>query len=151
MGEGAANKAAGNQGEGAAGPQIVYFSSATGNTKRFVERVGFPSKRIPLRRNDPEVEVTEPYVLFVPTYGGGNLKGAVPKQVIKFLNVKENRDLCRGVISSGNTNFGEAYCLAGNIVSQKLKVPHLYKYELLGTPTDVERVRTGLTKFWETL
>ena len=136
---------------GYGGPRIVYFSSATENTKRFVERVGFPAKRIPLRRGDNDIEVTEPYVLLVPTYGGGNVRGAVPKQVIKFLNVKENRDLCRGVVSSGNTNFGEAYCLAGDIVSKKVGVPHLYKYELLGTELDVTRVQTGLRKFWETL
>lgn len=132
-------------------PHIVYFSSATENTRRFVDKVGYSAQRIPLRRNDPEIEVTEPYVLVVPTYGGGNIRGAVPKQVIKFLNKEENRDLCRGVISSGNTNFGEAYCLAGNIISEKVGVPHLYKFELLGTPQDVTRVQEGLKKFWATL
>lgn len=90
------------------------------------------------------------YVLLVPTYGGGNLKGAVPKQVIKFLNDPHNRSLCRGVIASGNTNFGEAYCVAGDIIAAKLKVPFLYRYELLGTPTDVARVKEGLDTFWQT-
>lgn len=132
-------------------PQIVYFSSATENTRRFVERVGYPAQRIPLRRIDPDIEVTEPYVLVLPTYGGGNVRGAVPKQVIKFLNDEQNRNLCRGVISSGNMNFGEAYCLAGDIVSKKVGVPHLYKFELLGTPQDVDRVKEGLKKFWATI
>ncbi|MDD7466206.1 MAG: class Ib ribonucleoside-diphosphate reductase assembly flavoprotein NrdI [Actinomycetaceae bacterium] len=127
---------------------IVYFSSATGNTKRFVEKLGFPAKRIPLRRTDPAIEVNEPYVLIVPTYGGGNLNGAVPKQVITFLNDEHNRSLIRGVISSGNTNFGKYYCVAGDIVSAKCHVPHMYKFELLGTPTDVQKVREGLEEFW---
>ncbi len=130
---------------------IVYFSSATGNTKRFVEKVGMPAKRIPLRPTEDPLVVDEEYVLVVPSYGGGDTKKAVPKQVIKFLNNKHNRDLCRGVIPSGNINFGEAYCIAGDVISRKLGVPILYKYELLGTPTDVEKVRKGLEEFWANL
>ena len=99
---------------------VVYFSSATGNTRRFVEKLGLPAARIPLRPKDEPLRVREEYVLIVPTYGGGNIKGAVPKQVIKFLNNPENRALCRGVISSGNTNFGKAYCIAGDIIAAKL-------------------------------
>lgn len=45
-----------------------------------------------------------------------------------------------GVISSGNTNFGKAFCLAGDIIAAKLNVPHMYKFELLGTSEDVSRV-----------
>lgn len=129
--------------------RVVYFSSATNNTERFVEKLGFPADRIPLRRHDEPLEVDEEYVLIVPTYGGGNIKGAVPKQVIKFLNDEHNRSLIRGVISAGNTNFGEAYCLAGDIISAKCKVPHMYKFELLGTPQDVTRVKQGLEDFWK--
>mgnify|MGYP001787948190 CR=1 FL=1 len=129
---------------------VVYFSSATGNTRRFVEKLGLPAARIPLRPKDEPLRVREEYVLIVPTYGGGNIKGAVPKQVIKFLNDPHNRSLCRGVIASGNTNFGQAYCLAGDIIASKLGVPFLYRYELLGTPTDVARVKEGLEDFWQT-
>ena len=128
---------------------VVYFSSATGNTRRFVEKLGFPAARIPLLAKDEPLRVREEYVLIVPTYGGGNIKGAVPKQVIKFLNDPDNRVLCRGVISSGNTNFGKAYCIAGDIIAAKLGVPHMYKFELLGTPEDVSRVREGLEQFWQ--
>jgi len=128
----------------------VYFSSTSENTHRFVGKLGFRSARIPLRPKEAPLAVDEEYVLLVPTYGGGSVKGAVPKQVIKFLNDSHNRSLCRGVISSGNTNFGEAYCLAGDIIASKLNVPLLYRYELLGTPTDVVRVQEGLEDFWQT-
>ena len=100
-------------------------------------------QRAPLR-------VDQPYVLVTPTYGGGDGHGAVPKQVIKFLNDEKNRSLCRGVISAGNTNFGTAYCKAGEIVAGKVGVPHLYRFELLGTNEDVSRVQEGLRKFWST-
>ena len=132
------------------GPLLVYFSSTSENTRRFVGKLGFPAVRIPLRRADPPLRVDEEYVLVVPTYGGGSVKGAVPKQVIAFLNNPDNRALCRGVIASGNTNFGQAYCLAGDIIASKLGVPFLYRYELLGTPTDVARVKEGLEDFWQT-
>lgn len=130
---------------------IVYFSSATNNTHRFVDKLGYTAQRIPLRPTDEFLNVDQDYVLITPTYGGGVARGAVPKQVIKFLNDEHNRSHIRGVISAGNTNFGEAYCLAGDIISAKVKVPHMYKFELLGTDRDVQVVREGLEEFWKQL
>ena len=129
-------------------PALVYFSSVSNNTHRFVEKTGLPALRIPLRPADPFLRVDEPYVLVVPTYGGGNDGGAVPRQVVKFLNDDANRALIRGVIAAGNTNFGTAYCLAGDIVSAKCGVPYLYAFELIGTREDVECVRTGWERMW---
>ncbi|MCR6688839.1 class Ib ribonucleoside-diphosphate reductase assembly flavoprotein NrdI [Cellulomonas sp.] len=128
---------------------LVYFSSASNNTHRFVEKLGLPAQRIPLRPTEPFLHVTEPYVLVVPTYGGGNEGGAVPRQVVKFLNDTANRALIRGVIAAGNTNFGEAYCIAGEIVAAKCRVPYLYGFELMGTNEDVLRVRDGLERLWQ--
>ncbi|WP_422115476.1 class Ib ribonucleoside-diphosphate reductase assembly flavoprotein NrdI [Brachybacterium sp. UNK5269] len=127
---------------------LVYFSSVSGNTKRFVEKLGIPARRIPLYPQEEPLVVDEEFVLVVPTYGGGNGRGAVPKQVIKFLNDERNRTHIRGVIGAGNTNFGEAFCLAGDIISAKCQVPHMYKFELFGTPRDVMRVHDGLEEFW---
>ncbi|GEA84486.1 MAG: class Ib ribonucleoside-diphosphate reductase assembly flavoprotein NrdI [Cellulomonas sp.] len=128
---------------------LVYFSSASNNTHRFIEKLGQPAQRIPLRPTEAFLHVTEPYVLVVPTYGGGNEGGAVPRQVVKFLNDTANRSLLRGVIAAGNTNFGEAYCIAGEIIAAKCRVPYLYGFELMGTNEDVQRVRDGLERFWQ--
>ena len=128
---------------------LVYFSSVSGNTARFVEKLGRPASRIPLNASDPPLEQREPYVLIVPTYGSGNGKGAVPKQVIRFLNDEENRKHLRGVISAGNTNFGAGYGLAGDIIARKCGVPHLYRFELFGTPDDVRVVTEGLDALWQ--
>lgn len=134
-------------------PLLVYFSSVSGNTARFVGKLGARAVRIPLHSTDPALVVDEPYVLVTPTYGGGqgrgHEKGAVPKQVIRFLNDERNRRLIRGVISAGNTNFGDAFCVAGDIISRKCNVPHLYRLEVFGTPEDVERVNAGLERWWE--
>ena len=128
---------------------LIYFSSASGNTHRFVEKLGLPAQRIPLRSAEDPLVADEPFVLILPTYGGGPHTKAVPKQVIKFLNDERNRKLIRGVIAAGNTNFGNAYGIAGDIVAQKCRVPHLYRFELFGTPEDVENVRNGLEQFWK--
>ena len=132
---------------------VVYFSSASRNTERFVEHCDFPSCgvnvfRIPLQPNAAPLNVREPYIIIVPTYGGGVVKKAVPIQVKRFLNDPANREWIRGVIASGNTNFGEAYCAAGDIIAAKCKVPYLYRYELMGTPEDTAAVRNGLVRFF---
>ena len=136
--------------------RVVYFSSVSENTHRFVQKLGLPAVRIPLHGR---IEVQEPYVLILPTYGGGKANGPdvdpdshaggyVPKQVIAFLNNEHNRSLLRGVIAAGNTNFGAEFCYAGNVVSRKCGVPYLYRFELMGTAEDVEAVRAGLADFW---
>ncbi|MFC4625576.1 class Ib ribonucleoside-diphosphate reductase assembly flavoprotein NrdI [Daeguia caeni] len=128
---------------------LVYFSSRSENTKRFVEKLQLPALRLPLSATEAIPVVDRPYVLVTPTYGGGAVKGATPKPVISFLNNVTNRGLLRGVIAAGNTNFGAAYALAGNIISAKCGVPLLYRFELLGTEEDVMNVKQGLERFWK--
>lgn len=130
--------------------KIVYFSSVSENTHRFVAKLGAAASdpvRIPIHASAETPSLSEPFVLITPTYGGGGRRGAdVPKQVIRFLNKPENRALLRGIISSGNTNFGADFCRAGDIISQKCGVPVLYRFELLGTTEDVLAVRTLMEK-----
>ncbi len=128
---------------------LVYYSSASENTHRFVQKLGLDAERIPLRPAEPFLHVHRPYVLVVPTYGGGNEGGAVPRQVVRFLNDENNRSQIRGVIAAGNTNFGEADCIAGDIIAAKCQVPYLYAVEIMGTAEDVSRVRDGLERFWQ--
>lgn len=91
---------------------------------------------------------TGEYVLFVPTYGGGNDEHTIPKQVKKFLNIKTNRNLLRGVVGFGNTNFGDHYCEAAEMIAAKTGVPLLYRVEIMGTPYDVEQVKERLEQLW---
>ena len=128
---------------------LIYFSSRSGNCHRFVKKLGLPATRLPIGRQENSLIATKPYVLLLPAYGGGGLKGAVPKEVIQFLNIEANRSLIRGVIAAGNTNFGDAYAIAGDIVAQKCRIPYLYRFELLGTEKDVQSVKQGLQIFWQ--
>lgn len=126
---------------------VVYYSNKSGNTKRFVEKLGYERRfsvcEIPVASND--------YVLFLPTYGGGNGEYAVPQAVKSFLGVKTNREHCVAVVGFGNMNFGKDYCKAAYIVSEKLGVPIVGLVELFGTPEDVEKIQGRMEKLNEQL
>lgn len=124
---------------------IVYFSNYSGNTKRLVEKLNEAIIRIPIDwdTHRPTV-VNNEYILVVPTYGGGSEKSAIPRQVRHFLNIEQNRSLLRGVIGTGNTNFGEHYCKAADMISEKTGVPIIARVEIFGTDEDVIKIKERL-------
>ena len=126
---------------------LVFYSSASGNTARFVARLGLPALRIPIRPADPMPVPEAPFVLICPTYADGQGRGAVPKPVIHFLNDPRRRAGLRGVIGSGNRNFGATYALSARVIAEKCNVPVLWRFELAGTDTDIQKVRAGLHQF----
>ncbi len=111
-----------------------------------------PATRIPLHGrievDSPTCWCCRPTAVARPT-PDINAGGYVPKQVIAFLNNEHNRSLIRGVIAAGNNNFGAEFAYAGDVVSRKCGVPYLYRFELMGTPDDVDAVRAGLADFWK--
>ena len=129
---------------------IVYFSSVSGYTDRFVKKLELPAVRIPLRPKLDHMPVLESEkVLILPTYGGGPETRAVPKQVLTFLSTPQNRQNIVGVVGTGNTNFGAAYGLAAKLVARKLDVPLLNMVELFGTPEEVEETRDRIIRFMQ--
>lgn len=125
--------------------KIVYYSNVSNNTHKFVGKVTNAAIRIPLRVSDARnFSMDSEYVLVVPTYGGGAEAPAIPKPVRVFLNNPANRDLLRGVIGTGNTNFGEHYCKAADMICNKTGVPLIARVEITGTPEDVEKVKQRL-------
>jgi protein involved in ribonucleotide reduction len=126
---------------------IIYFSNRSGNTKRFVEKLGYDRsysvEGLPF--------ATREYVLFVPTYGGGKSDYAIPRPVATFLNIKTNRELLRAVVGFGNMNFGKDYCKAAKLIAKKANVPILGMVEIFGTPQDVETIRERLEIFNDTV
>lgn len=130
---------------------IVYFSNVSENTKRFVDKLGLPSIRIPIRWDDNSpLIIKNEFVLVIPSYGGGAEGRTVPKSVVKFLNIEDNRKLIKAVIGTGNTNFGAHYCKAAEIVATKTGVPLLYRVEITGTTDDIDRVKERLELLWRT-
>lgn len=128
---------------------LVYYSSTSGNTARFVARSGLPALRIPISPGDRMPGPDRPYVLVCPTYADGDARSTLPKQVIRFLNDPGRRAGLRGVIATGNRNFGATFALSGRVISDKCTVPVLYRFELAGNDLDISRVLAGLRQFWE--
>lgn len=129
-------------------PLVVYFSSISENTHKFIQKTRVESLRLPLLTKDEPPVVDRPFVLCIPSYGRPNGAGSVPPQAVKFLNVEQNRAHLVGVIGAGNTNFGDLYCVAADKVAAKCQVPVLYRFELMGTAEDVHKVNEGLEEFW---
>ncbi|WP_238370552.1 class Ib ribonucleoside-diphosphate reductase assembly flavoprotein NrdI [Heliomarina baculiformis] len=127
---------------------LVFFSSRSGNTRRFMEKLDLAADRIPIDETEAFPDIRAPYVLICPTYADAHGRGAVHRQVIRFLNAPERRALLRGVIAGGNRNFGATFAQAGDVIARKCNVPVLYRFELAGTDTDIARVQAGLETFW---
>lgn len=127
---------------------IVYFSSVSENTKRFVEKLEIPAERIPLRWDSASPLIVDyDFVLVTPTYGAGNDNSSVPKQVVKFLNIPQNRAHLVGIVGMGNTNFGSHFCKAAEIISKKTGAPVLHTGEILGTPEDVQITKEKIDSY----
>ncbi len=54
---------------------LVYFSSSSDNTHRFVQKLGLPAERIPLLPSDPFLHASEPYVLILRRTAGATRVG----------------------------------------------------------------------------
>lgn len=122
-------------------PLIVYFSSVSENTKRFVDKLELESFRLPLKTKDnANVQMDKDFILICPSYGAGTAKDGIPKQILMFLGNKVNRDHCLAVIGGGNRNFGEYYQFGSYTVSRYLGVPMIHDFEISGTKKDVDRV-----------
>jgi protein involved in ribonucleotide reduction len=132
---------------------IAYFSNYSGNTKRFVEKLndGFNvTYRIPINWDSSSpLVIPSDFVLFIPTYGGGSESSAVPRQVKRFLNISQNRNNLRGIVGFGNTNFGEHFCKAANVVSKKTGVPVIARVEIFGTEDDVTKVNERMRMLYD--
>ena len=111
---------------------IVY--SLTGNCKRFVDMCEIPKEDV-IYLQDIDYDVDFDYILITPTFGFGE----VPAAVSKFL--VENHMYLKGVVGSGNKNWGERFANASEIISREYDVPLLMKIELHGSKKDISEFK----------
>ena len=109
----------------------VVFASRTGNVQSIVDRLSVDALEI----SSGDDAVSEPFLLITYTDGYGD----VPMEVESFLN--SNGDHLKGVIVSGDQVYGEAFCKAGDVISEQYNVPCLYKVENDGTDEDIEEIK----------
>ncbi|MBF0713414.1 class Ib ribonucleoside-diphosphate reductase assembly flavoprotein NrdI [Gemella sp. GH3] len=112
--------------------KIVYFS-LTGNCKKFLSFCKIPEKDVIFLKDVDYVDYE--YIVMTPTIGFGE----VPLPVKKFLD--KNSKFARGVVSSGNRNWGVNFAVAADIISRDYNIPVLMKFELLGNMQDIEKFK----------
>ena len=84
---------------------------------------------------DIDYEVDFDYILITPTIGFGQ----VPEGVAEFLET--NHKHLKGVVGSGNKNWGERFANASEIISEEYDVPLLMKIELHGNKKDISEFK----------
>ena len=109
--------------------KIVVFS-LTGNCKRFVDMCKIPEEDV-IDLFDIDYEVDFDYILITPTIGFGQ----VSEGVTEFLET--NHKYLKGVVGSGNKNWGNRFAKASETISEKYNVPLLMKIELHGNTKDL--------------
>ncbi len=110
----------------------IVYASRTGNVESLVGKLGLTDA---LRITDGSESVSEDFILITYTDGYGD----VPVEVSTFL--ENNHANLKGVIASGDTSYGEAFCQSGDKISHEYDVPFLYKVENDGTDVDVAKIK----------
>lgn len=119
---------------------MIAYASRTGNVRYVVSRLDLPSVEI-----DENRRLAEPFLLFTYT----DKIGEVPDEVKFFM--ERNGEYCRGVIVSGNSNFGpKAFGGAGDVIAREWQIPLIRKIELRGFPEDYEAIGRGYAKLLHT-
>lgn len=118
---------------------MIVYASRTGNVRSVVSKLE-NIRSIDIKDID---YVDEPYFIFTYTDG----IGSIPSHVDDFLTV--NKKHLRGVIASGNMNFGRAYCLSADKISNKYDVPVIAKIELRGSRSDIVRIKKIYKEMFE--
>lgn len=113
--------------------RIVYFS-LTGQTRRFIRKLDLPADEI--KPASPFFEMTEPFVLIIPTYDLD-----ITEVVNEFLDYKENSRFLKGVAGGGNRNFAEGFVYTAKDIARDYGVPLLYAFEFSGTEEDVQNFK----------
>lgn len=109
------------------------YASRTGNVEALIGKLGIDAMRI----DDGSESCDEDYILFTYTDGYGD----IPMEVDTFLMA--NSMNLQGVVCSGSKDYGDAYCQAGNKISETYDVPCLYKVENDGTDEDVAAIKAA--------
>ena len=115
---------------------MIVYASRTGNIRSVVSKISQKSIEI-----SEGLQLQEPYLLFTYTDGLGD----VPAKVARFL--EHNREFCKGVVVSGNSNFGnQLFGAAGEKIASTYQIPLVRKLDLRGYQADYEAIQT----FYET-
>lgn len=110
----------------------IYYDSRTGNVERFIQKVktatGWDFHKI---QDGEAVFETGHLVTFTTRFG------EIPETTKRFL--EQAAPYLVSVSSSGNRNWGRNFALAADTIASEYGIPILLKFELSGTPDDVQQ------------
>lgn len=109
---------------------MIAYASRTGNVRYIVQQLNLPNIEIA-----KDCIIRAPFILCTYTDGLGD----IPAVVQTFM--ENNASLCRGIVVSGNSNFGlDVFGLAGDKLAATYHVPLVRKLDLRGFAKDYEAI-----------
>ncbi|WP_333981473.1 class Ib ribonucleoside-diphosphate reductase assembly flavoprotein NrdI [Bacillus pumilus] len=111
---------------------LITYDTLTGNVQRFADKIT-NNKYYNVKKITEDMLITAPFIHITYTIGFGE----VPKLTQIFIH--NNKDMLRGICSSGNKNWGNNFGLAADKIANQYSVPILLKFELAGTDSDVAK------------
>lgn len=115
----------------------IVYASRTGNIDTLMQTLNIKDA---FKIEMGTESMSDDYILFTYTDGYGD----IPSEVDDFISANNQ---IKGVIASGDSGYGEAFCGSGNKVAEKYNVPCLYKIENDGSDEDHEKIKEILTSF----
>ncbi|MDN4495260.1 class Ib ribonucleoside-diphosphate reductase assembly flavoprotein NrdI [Ureibacillus aquaedulcis] len=110
---------------------MIAYASRTGNVRYVVSKLQGDAIEI-----EEGLQLDKPYLLITYTDGLGD----IPMKVAHFL--EENSALCKGVVVSGNSNFGNhVFGGAGDKIASRYQIPLVRKLDLRGYGGDYEAIQ----------
>lgn len=110
---------------------MIAYSSRTGNVRYVASKIKAEAVEI-----EEGLKLDKPYLLMTYTDGLGD----IPAKVKRFL--EENGQWCKGVVVSGNSNFGHhVFGGAGDKIASAYKIPIVRKLDLRGLQADYEAIQ----------
>lgn len=113
---------------------IVVYDSLTGQGKRFADKLGYQVEDI----KTFETKANTPLFLVTRSFNFGE----VTREAAAFLAAYHH--LVIGVAVTGNRNWGTNFGAAGDKITAKYGIPLVLKFEALGMPEDVIKVKHWL-------
>jgi protein involved in ribonucleotide reduction len=114
---------------------VIIYASRTGNVQYICGQLNLP--KIEIREG---LQITEPFMLATYTDGFGQ----VPVIVENFM--EKNASYCKGIIVSGNRNFGSNFARAGDLLQDKYSIPVIRKLDLRGHVQDYTEIAQAIEK-----
>ena len=107
----------------------IIYHSLTGNIEKFLTKINHECDLLRLS-NGKEI-IDKSFVLITYTIGNGD----IPCIINDFM--VENHKYCKGLIGSGNRNWGKNYCGSVFKLKDLYNIPVLMTFETSGTKKDI--------------